>query len=60
MKGDLQALGLLLLLVLFSLGSVYITVAAAAFEWRNPKANRMCVFRDFHGVVMFEKMEKYQ
>lgn len=46
-----------LTLILFFL---YMAFATFVFEWRNPKANRMSLVREFTHVVKFEKMEKYQ
>ncbi len=39
---------------------LYLVVACAVFQWRNPKANRMSLLRHFGKVVTFEKMEEYQ
>lgn len=45
---------------LLLLGVLYFGIASAAFQWNNPKANRLQVFREFSSVIRFEKMEKYQ
>lgn len=53
MKQDITVLVLVLALC-------YWALASFVFEWRNPKANRLSLVRDFVHVVKFEKMEKYQ
>lgn len=40
--------------------AIYLGIAWAAFQWRNPLANRMSFYRDFGAVVRFEKMPEYQ
>lgn len=40
--------------------ALYFSIAVAIFEYRNPKANRMSIIRDFMSIVQFEKLEKYQ
>lgn len=44
-------------LVIFIL---YCAVATTVFQYRNPKANDMCIFREFGDVIKFNKLEKYQ
>lgn len=47
-----------LIIFIFPIG--YLAVACAVFEWQNPKANRMFLFRDFHEVLTFQKLDTYQ
>ncbi len=39
---------------------MYVAVAFMVFQWRNPLANRMSIYRDFLAVVRFEKLDCYQ
>lgn len=39
---------------------LYMAAAWAVFQWRNPTANEMSVFRDFGAVVKWQKLERYQ
>ena len=39
---------------------LYIGIAWAVFQWRNPKSNEMSFYRHFWSVVTLEKLEKYQ
>ena len=46
--------------VSFCIAVLYVVIACAVFEFRNPLANRMAVFRDFTDVMQFNKLDKYQ
>lgn len=39
---------------------IYLGFAAAIFEWRNPTANRMTLFRELPAVLTFQKLDRYQ
>jgi hypothetical protein len=39
---------------------LYVGIAWAAFQWRNPTSNQMSFYRDFWSVITWEQMDKYQ
>lgn len=39
---------------------LYVNIAWAVFQWRNPKSNEMSFYRHFWSVVTLDKLEKYQ
>jgi hypothetical protein len=46
--------------VAFVAACLYLLVAWAAFQWQNPTANQMSIYRDFASVIFWEKLDKYQ
>lgn len=46
--------------ILFILFTFYLAISCAVFEFRNPKANRMFLFRNFSEVLTWQKLDTYQ
>jgi hypothetical protein len=44
----------------FALPLIYVGIAFTVFQWRNPIANGMSIYRDFGAVVTWQKLERYQ
>ena len=40
--------------------AVFILLAWAAFQWRNPMSNEMSFYRHFGEVVTFQNLPEYQ
>lgn len=38
----------------------YMSAAWMAFQWRNPTANSMSLYRDFVEVITWKKLPQYQ
>ena len=49
-----------LVFTMFLIASMYMSISTCIFMWRNPKANSMCIIREFKQVVTFEKLATYQ
>lgn len=44
----------------FAFWLVYFSVSAWVFQWRNPKANQIQVFRNLGAVLTFQKLDEFQ
>ena len=42
------------------LAIMYFAVVSFIFSYRNPLSNRTAIFRDFHEVMTFQKVDVYQ
>ena len=40
--------------------TLYWSVAASAFQWRNPTANEMTLIREFPAVLTFQRLDASQ
>ena len=47
-------------LALLVLVLLYLWSAQFTFQYRNPKANSACFFREFSKVMTWQKLDKYQ
>ncbi len=52
--------GALWIYLIFWMCAIYLGISWAAFQWRNPMANRMSFYRHFGSVVKFEKLPQLQ
>jgi hypothetical protein len=39
---------------------IFLGIAGAVFEWRNPLCNSMAFFRHFPSVIKFERLPQFQ
>lgn len=39
---------------------IYLSIAFAVFQWKNPLSNEMSFYRDFKSVITMQKLDKYQ